>query len=183
LLLGVCGAFAQDFRATLQGTISDPSDAVIAGSIATLRNTETGVERRTTGDAYGHYLFQYVPVGNYVLTASAPGFRTVVREGIRLDRFFNTAAFAQPANFTFGNTAARIGSVRSPGMDNWNLSLTKQFSITERFKLNLRASSFNLMNHPVFAAPNTQFGTGNFGRIFSQANTSRQTEPALKLLF
>lgn len=101
----------------------------------------------------------------------------------RLTRYFNTDAFAQPPDFTFGNTAARIGSVRSPGMDNWNLSLTKQFSITERFKLNLRASSFNLMNHPVFSGPNTQFGTGNFGRIFSQANTSRQTELALKLLF
>ena len=103
--------------------------------------------------------------------------------GRRLSRYFNTGAFAQPPNFTFGNTAARIGSVRSPGMDNWNLSLTKQFSITERFKLNLRASSFNLMNHPVFTAPNTQFGTGNFGRIFGQNNAPRQTELALKLIF
>lgn len=126
------------------------------------------------------------------LPGSGPQFPNAVgdpSEGIsgphsqRLNRYFNTDAFAQPPDFTFGNTAARIGSVRSPGMDNWNLSLTKQFSITERFKVNLRASSFNLLNHPVFSAPNTQFGTGNFGRIFSQANAPRQTELALKLLF
>jgi hypothetical protein len=101
----------------------------------------------------------------------------------RLDRYFNTDAFAQPRDFTFGNAAARIGSVRSPGMNNVNLTLTKEFAATERIRFRLRASSFNLMNHPVFSAPNTQFGTGNFGRIFSQANLSRQTELALRMVF
>jgi hypothetical protein len=101
----------------------------------------------------------------------------------RLNRYFNTDAFAQPRDFTFGNAAARIGSVRSPGMNNVNLTLTKEFAATERIRFRLRASSFNLMNHPVFSAPNTQFGTGNFGRIFSQANLGRQTELALRMVF
>ena len=74
-------------------------------------------------------------------------------------------------------------AVRNPGMNNWDLSLTKQFSITERFRVNLRASSFNLMNHPVFSGPNTQYGTGNFGKIFSQANLARQSEVSLKIVY
>jgi hypothetical protein len=102
----------------------------------------------------------------------------------RLDRYFNTAAFAQPADFTFGNVAPRTSWLRGPGMNNVNVTLTKQFAIAERFKLNLRASSFNFLNHPVFSGPNTTFGAlGSFGRIFSQANLSRQTEVVLRLLF
>ncbi len=101
----------------------------------------------------------------------------------RLNRYFNTRAFAQPADFTFGNTAPRLGWLRNPGMNNWNLTLTKQFAINERFKLNLRASSFNLMNTPVFGGPATTFGVGNFGVVLSQANISRQSEVVMRLFF
>ena len=102
----------------------------------------------------------------------------------RLAAYFNTAAFAQPPNFTFGNVGARAPWLRSPGMNNANVTLTKQFVITERLKVNLRASSFNLLNHPVFSGPNTTFGAlGQFGRISAQANLSRQTEAVLKVIF
>ena len=102
----------------------------------------------------------------------------------RLGAYFNTAAFAQPPDFTFGNVGSRAPWVRNPGMNNLNLTLTKQFAITERFKVNLRASSFNLLNHPVFAGPNTTFGAlGQFGRITAQANLSRQTEAVLRIIF
>lgn len=101
----------------------------------------------------------------------------------RLLRYFNPQAFAQPANFTFGNAPARASWLRNPGMNNYNLTLTKQFSITERLKMNLRASSFNLMNHPVFGSPNTTFGQAQFGQISSQANINRQTEVVLRLIF
>ncbi|HYZ83592.1 MAG TPA: hypothetical protein VE621_04295, partial [Bryobacteraceae bacterium] len=60
---------------------------------------------------------------------------------------------------------------------------SKEFAVTERVRFRLRGSSFNLWNHPVFSAPNTQFGTGNFGRIFSQSNLGRQTELALRMVF
>ncbi len=102
----------------------------------------------------------------------------------RLGAYFNTAAFAQPADFTFGNVGSRVDWLRNPGMNNINLTLTKQFAITEGIKLNLRASSFNLANHPVFGSPNTTFGAlGQFGRISAQANISRQSELVLRLTF
>ena len=101
----------------------------------------------------------------------------------RLARYFNTDAFSQPADFTWGNLSPRIGTVRSPGMNNVNLTLSKVFSVTEKVKVDFRASSFNLLNHPVFSGPNTTFGDASFGRVFNQANLSRQMEFALKVIF
>ena len=101
----------------------------------------------------------------------------------RLDRYFNTDAFARPLDFTFGNLAARLHSVRTPGMNNLNLTVSKAFQIVEKVKLEFRASSYNMLNHPVFGGPNTTVGNASFGRISSQANISRQWEFALRLQF
>jgi hypothetical protein len=101
----------------------------------------------------------------------------------RLDRYFNTSAFAQPPDYTFGNLAPRIGKVRSPGMNNINVTLAKDFRITEKSKVEFRASSFNFLNHPVFSGPNTTFGDASFGKIFNQANQSRQMELAARIVF
>jgi len=101
----------------------------------------------------------------------------------RLNRYFNTGAFAQPADYTFGNLGPRIGAVRSPGMNNVNVTLSKGFRVTERLKVDFRASSFNFLNHPVFSGPNTTFGDASFGKVFNQVNLSRQMELNLKLIF
>lgn len=101
----------------------------------------------------------------------------------RLSRYFNTAAFAQPANFTLGTAAPRIHSVRSPGMNNVNLTLSKDFRIREQASVQFRASAFNALNHPVFNPPNTTVGNAAFGQISSQANLSRQIEFGLRLTF
>ncbi len=103
--------------------------------------------------------------------------------GTRLARYFNTDVFARPADFTLGNIGPRIGSVRSPGMNNVNLTLSKDFRIVERVKLQFRASQYNLFNHPVFGGPTTTVGSANFGRITAQANISRQSEFALRVIF
>lgn len=126
------------------------------------------------------------PFGAGTLRPLVVGDPTLGAEGDindRLNRYFNTAAFAVPPAFQFGNLAPRLHSVRSPGMNNVNLTLTKIFSITERWKVHLRASSFNLLNIPVFSAPNTQVNTPNLGRIFTQANFSRQSEVVLRIVF
>ena len=101
----------------------------------------------------------------------------------RLGRYFNTAAFAQPADFSFGNLSPRISSLRAPGMNDIDLTLSKSFRITEKVKIDFRATSYNLVNHPVFSAPSTTFGDASFGRISGQANFSRQTEFVAKLVF
>jgi hypothetical protein len=101
----------------------------------------------------------------------------------RLNRYFNTAAFLRPADFTLGNLAPRVHTVRSPGMDNVNLTLSKDFRIAEQTAVQFRASAFNAYNHPVFGGPNTTVGNAAFGQISSQSNLSRQIEFALRLTF
>ncbi len=103
--------------------------------------------------------------------------------GSRLTRYFNTSAFAQPPDFTFGNVSPRVHSVRAPGMNNVNLTLAKSFALTEKVRLDFRAAAYNFLNHPVFSAPNTQFGNAAFGTIAGQANFSRQTEFWMRIAF
>ncbi|MEK7405310.1 MAG: carboxypeptidase regulatory-like domain-containing protein, partial [Acidobacteriota bacterium] len=101
----------------------------------------------------------------------------------RLNRYFNTTAFARPPDFTLGNLAPRIGSVRSPGNNTINVSLSKVFAIREGVRLEFRATAFNLPNHPVFGAPNTTFGSAAFGTVSSQVNNGRQVELGARILF
>src|ERR1051326_3094446 len=84
LLLIVHTAFGQEFRATLQGTITDPSQAVVPGAMVALHNVDTAIERQEVADSEGHYLFPFVPPGNYSLTVTATGFKTYVQDRIVL---------------------------------------------------------------------------------------------------
>src|SRR5262245_56571104 len=83
-LLITASAMSQEFRATLQGDVVDPSKSTIPNAVVVLRNTETAIERTANADTAGHYLFQFVTPGSYTVTAKAPGFKTAVRENVAL---------------------------------------------------------------------------------------------------
>ena len=68
-------------------------------------------------------------------------------------------------------------------MNNVDGTLSKDFPVTESAKVQFRFSMFNVLNHPVFSAPNTTLGNASFGQISSQANVNRQLEFAAKVLF
>src|SRR5436305_10668310 len=78
-------AFGQETRATLSGTITDPSGAAVAGAHLQLLNVQTGVESRTESSQTGQYHFLYVNPGTYRLSFEMPGFRSLVREGVTLE--------------------------------------------------------------------------------------------------
>jgi hypothetical protein len=86
-----------------------------------------------------------------------------------INNWFNPAAFAAPANGTWGNLGryAAIG----PGKYEIDSSLQKRFKITERLGLNFRAAAFNVLNHPQFSLPNSTLTSSGFGRITSIINT------------
>ena len=65
--------------------------------------------------------------------------------------WFNKAAFRSPAQYTFGNAGRNI--LRSGALKQLDLSLFREDRITERVKLQFRAESFNLLNHPAFDVP------------------------------
>lgn len=107
----------------------------------------------------------------------------VLSTGKSIYQWFNTAAFAQPANFTSGNLSRTYTGVRADKARNLDFSLFKNFSLTERFKLQFRAEAFNLTNTPVFGAPGTAVNGVNFGVITGQSNVPRNLQLAFKLLF
>lgn len=101
----------------------------------------------------------------------------------RLNRYFDTSVFSQPLPFTFGNTGRTLPDVRQPGTRNLDFSMFKNFHLVERVSMQFRAEAFNLLNHPIFGAPGTTFGSPAFGVISSQANSPRQIQFGLKILF
>jgi hypothetical protein len=77
-------SFAQETRASVAGTVTDPSGSVVVAAKLILANIETGVAFETTTNQVGQYRFLFVDPGKYKLTAEMDGFRTFVREQIQL---------------------------------------------------------------------------------------------------
>ncbi len=90
----------------------------------------------------------------------------------RLNEYFNTACFTQPAPFTFGDESRTDPHLRAPGMDEWNFAAYKNFPLTPENKatLQFRAEFFNLFNRVQFGYPGQSFGSSSFGVITSQQN-------------
>jgi len=101
----------------------------------------------------------------------------------RLNRYFDTSVFSQPPPFTFGNLSVTLPDIRSPGIRNWDLSIFKEFQPRERTTLQLRVEAFNAFNTVLFGSPNTSVTSSTFGQISTQANSPRQLQLGLKLLF
>ena len=105
-------------------------------------------------------------------------------------RWFNTEAFVNPANFTYGNIGRVLPNVRGPGTVNWDLSLIKNTRLTERINLQFRAEAFNFMNAVNLGLPNGGFSAGPNGRnqsgtfgTITSARDARNIQFGLKLLF
>ena len=104
-----------------------------------------------------------------------------VSDNPTLERWFDPTAFVAASNFTYGNSGLRI---LSPDiLRTVDFSLFKQFTITERSKVQFRFEAFNLPNTPSFAAPNSTIDTSTVGRITSTATGPRQMQLALKFTF
>jgi hypothetical protein len=100
-----------------------------------------------------------------------------------VQEWFNTAAFAPNAKYTFGDAGRDI--LRAPGLINLDLGAQKAFRITERVNASFRVESFNITNTPALGSPNVVVGNSTFGQITSTATgtASRQIQIGLKLLF
>jgi hypothetical protein len=105
-----------------------------------------------------------------------------------LSQFFNTAAFAPQPLGTIGNT--QRNSMFGPNFRHVDLSLFKNFPVTERVNLQFRVESFNISNTPSFFignnnTSNQSFGNAAFGSISATDPnyTPRQYQFALKALF
>jgi hypothetical protein len=85
-LLFVCSfvLFAQYETATVLGTVTDPTGAVVNGARITLENTETGVRQTSSTDESGNYLFLNLRIGTYKVSAELSGFKTATSDAFTL---------------------------------------------------------------------------------------------------
>ena len=77
-------ATAQEVRASVTGTVSDPSGSPIAGAKVTATNTASNVSTTTETNTSGTFLTPFLPPGNYRLTVEGQGFKRFVRENVVL---------------------------------------------------------------------------------------------------
>ncbi|MEX2263391.1 MAG: hypothetical protein WD696_15645 [Bryobacteraceae bacterium] len=97
------------------------------------------------------------------------------------NRWFNTDAFRNPANFVIGNAPRTLPSTRGPGLLDVSFSIFKTFSFMERFRLETRWEMFNALNTVNLNMPDTSFSpnaagvntNANFGRIFGSLEARR----------
>ena len=82
ILACVSCLFAQDYRAKVQGIVTDSSDAVVPGAKVTLTNNGTGISAITRSGPNGGYLFDNVEPGTYTVTAELQGFARQVQENV-----------------------------------------------------------------------------------------------------
>ncbi len=80
------------------------------------------------------------------------------------ERWFNTAAFSQPSQFTFGNAPRWFTNVRFGRVNNLDLAISKNFRVTERVKLQFRGELFNALNRTQFGWPDTNLNSSTFGQ-------------------
>jgi len=105
-------------------------------------------------------------------------------------RWFDTAQFVNPPDFTFGNVSRTIPDVRHPGTVNLDASLIKDTQITERLRFQFRVEAFNFPNHVNLGLVDDTFSPGPDGRnaraqfgTISSARDARIMQFGLKLIF
>jgi hypothetical protein len=97
------------------------------------------------------------------------------------DEWFNTKAFARPAQFTFGTAGAFI--TNADGIVAIDVALGKEFQIRENHALEFKTEFFNIPNTVNFGDPTGAMNNANFGKITTQRTSPRQIQFTLRYRF
>ncbi|HEY9138363.1 MAG TPA: TonB-dependent receptor [Terriglobus sp.] len=100
--------------------------------------------------------------------------------GRTINHWFDTTAFAAPAQYTFGNSGT--GILRGPGYFNVDMTLERHILFGDRYDLNLRGEAFNTFNRANFNNPAATIGSPTAG-VISSTQAARILQLAVKLSF
>ena len=78
-------ASAQVDQGTIAGSVTDSAGGLIPSAAVTLTSTDTGLVLHGRSNASGEFVFSPIKIGNYMLSASAPGMQTTTQQNIHLD--------------------------------------------------------------------------------------------------
>ena len=82
LMIGAAAVFGQEFRGTINGSVSDPNGAAVAGATVVIRNKATNVASTVTTNSEGSYSVPFLTPGEYKITATGDGFKTSSRDSV-----------------------------------------------------------------------------------------------------
>jgi len=145
-------AWGQANRASVTGTITDSSNAVVPGVNVTATNTETGVPTTTVSNGDGIYLVPNLPPGSYTLEFNRDGFQTLKRESIRL----------------ISTEAARVDATLQPGAVTTQITVTANAPVLDLEKPSVGT---NMNGNVVTELPLSIYGGGRSVEDFAVAIT------------
>jgi hypothetical protein len=96
---------AQTFRGAINGTVVDPSGAVVAGAEVKAINNGTAVVLTTTSTSEGQFAFQDLPLGSYKISVNAPGFQPVNVDNVSVTA---GSVYTLPVKLTLGQQTTAI---------------------------------------------------------------------------
>jgi hypothetical protein len=164
---------------------------------AILGTAPRGVNALVAGwQVQGLYVWQSGPAlgfGNSIFFGSNINDIVLPTDQRNIDRWFNTQLFENARDYS-GSTnrqlvnsvrtmSPRFGGIRGPNPVNWDLSALKNTKITEKLDMQIRGEFLNAMNHPFFAAPNTDPANTAFGTIVNTRGYARRIQLGIKLIY
>jgi hypothetical protein len=112
-MLVAVSAYSQTFRGAINGTVSDPSGAVVAGAAVKATNTGTGVSLNATTTSDGQFAFQDLPLGMYKIEVSASGFRPAAVDNVAVTA---GSAYTVPVKLVAGSAATTVVEVSAAAL-------------------------------------------------------------------
>src|SRR5215831_12236153 len=144
--------------ATINGTVHDPSGAVLPGVEVTATQTSTNVSRQAVSDERGNFVLPNLPIGPYKVEAALPGFRTFVQTGIEL-------GVNQNPNLT---VTMEVGQVAQEVEVNANVSMVE----TQNLGVRQEVQNQEVLDLPLQSRNATDFLTLLGGAVADTANNS-----------
>jgi hypothetical protein len=96
---------------------------------------------------------------------------------------FNLNCLSSPGDQVAGNAPRYFSNLRSDGIHNVDVSLSKEFEIREGMKLQVRGEFFNFTNTPRFAIPDTTLTDAEFGQVNSTLGSPRVAQVGIRFEF
>ena len=120
--------------AQLNGSVHDPSGAVVPGATITVTDATKGLSRTTTSDGQGNYQLLLLPPGNYTVTGNAPGFSKTTEKNVVL---------------TVGEQASLMITLSISGSETVNVTAGADIIETQRSSQSTTVDQVRINNLPI----------------------------------
>jgi hypothetical protein len=157
-VFSLLSAKAQSVTAAITGTVTDPSGAVVNGAHVVARNLSTGVETTATTNDAGSYRIDYLPIGQYVATITAPGFTKASIPAFTLEAL-QTATFNVKLTVGAESTTLEV-TAATPILNTSDYTLSGTFTENTISSFPLKSLDFSALTLYVPGAASTYGNTG-----------------------